>query len=431
MESIWTATASLPRFESLNGDIKTDVLIVGGGIAGVLCAYRLQQAGVNYALIEGERILNGITKNTTAKITSQHGLIYHKLLQKYGLEKAKGYLEANENAVKTYRKLCRNIDCDFEEKPSFVYAINKPKRIEKELEALERIGYQVKFVKDLPLPLSVSGAVRFHGQAQFHPLKFARAIVKGLRIYEETKALEFFPGEVVTNRGRIQTKKVIVATHFPIINKHGFYFLKMYQHRSYVLALKNAEDVGGMYVDEAQNGMSFRNYKDLLFIGGGDHRTGEKGGNWQELAAFAKAHYPQAKEAYRWATQDCITLDEIPYIGRYFARTAELYVATGFNKWGMTSAMVASELLCDMVLGKENPYVEIFSPQRSMLSKQLFINVGKAVINLLTPTAPRCPHMGCALKYNPQERSWDCPCHGSRFTEEKKVIDNPATEDMK
>lgn len=431
MHSVWTETVNAPRFERLNGDIKTDVLIVGGGMSGLLCAYELEQAGVNYVLVEAEKICGGITKNTTAKITSQHGLLYHKLCEKLGLEKAKGYLEANERALGKYRKLCLDIDCDFEEKPSFVYSVNKPKRIERELEALEKMGYPAKFVSYLPLPLSVSGAVRFDSQAQFHPLKFAYAIARGLNVYENTKVLEFTPSGVTTNRGKIEAEKIIVATHFPMLNKHGLYFLKMYQHRSYVLALQKAVDVGGMYVDDAPTGMSFRNYGDLLLLGGGDHRTGEKGGNWQELSAFAEEYYPQAKEVYRWATQDCMTLDEVPYIGRYSGTTAELYVATGFNKWGMTSSMVAAELLCDMVLEKENFYTELFSPQRSMLRKQLFINAGKAVINLLTPTVPRCPHMGCALKYNPQERSWDCPCHGSRFTEEKKLIDNPATGDMK
>ena len=431
MHSVWTETARPPRFEKLSGDIKTDVLIVGGGMAGLLCAYELEQAGVNYALVEAERICGGITKNTTAKITSQHGLLYHKILKRFGFEKTKGYLDANEAALNKYRELCKKIDCDFEEKPSFVYSLNKPKAIEKELETLERIGYPAKFVSHLPLPFSVLGAVRFDRQAQFHPLKFAYAIARRLCIYEDTKVIEFTPYAVITNRGKIKADKIIVATHFPMLNKHSFYFLKMYQHRSYVLALKNAVDVGGMYVDEAQKGMSFRNYKDLLLIGGGDHRTGEKGGNWQELSAFAEINYPQAKTVYRWATQDCMTLDEVPYIGRYSGTTSQLYVATGFNKWGITSSMVAAELLCDMILERDNPYTEVFSPQRSMLRKQLFINAGKTVLNLLTPTEPRCPHLGCALKYNPQERSWDCPCHGSRFTEEKKLIDNPATGDMK
>ena len=204
----------------------------------------------------------------------------------------------------------------------------------------------------------------------------------------------------------------------------------MYQHRSYVIALENAPNVHGMYVDEAQNGMSFRNFENLLLIGGGDHRTGKQGGNWQELRTFARQHYPNASEKYCWATQDCMTLDGVPYIGAYSAGTPDLYVATGFNKWGMTSSMVSAMILCDLVQEKQNPYAEAFSPSRTILRPQLAVNAWEAVVNLLTPSAKRCPHLGCALKWNPYEHTWDCPCHGSRFTKNGRLIDNPATGDL-
>ena len=427
MDSVWTQTAKAPRFEALKKDIQTDVLIIGGGPAGLLTAYMLDKAGVKYVLVEAERICGGITKNTTAKITSQHGLLYHRLIKKFGVEKARMYLEANEAAVKTYRKLCQHIDCDFEEKSAYVYSLNAPKKIENELRALEKIGFSAKFADGLPLPFSTAGAVRFDDQAQFHPLKFAYAIAQGLHIYEKTKVLELAPRTAVTSGGKITAERIVVATHFPFLNKHGLYFMKMYQHRSYVLALEGAPDVDGMYLDAAEKGLSFRNYDGLLLLGGGSHRTGEKGGNWQELAEFAEKHYPHARKCGQWATQDCMTLDGVPYIGQYSKRTPDLYVATGFNKWGMTSAMVAAEILKDKLLGRENPYEAVFSPSRTMLRPQLFANLGKTFVNLLTPTVPRCPHLGCALKYNAQERSWDCPCHGSRFTEDKKLIDNPAT----
>ena len=221
-----------------------------------------------------------------------------------------------------------------------------------------------------------------------------------------------------------------MATHFPFLNRHGSYFLKMYQHRSYVLALEHAANVGGMYVDEAAEGLSFRNAQGMLLLGGGSHRTGKQGGGWRELEAFAKRHYPRAHIRYRWAAQDCMTLDGVPYIGPYSARTENLYVATGFNKWGMTSAMAAAMLLTDMVQGKRPDDAPVFSPSRSMLRPQLALNALEAAASLLTPTAPRCPHMGCALKWNSQEHTWDCPCHGSRFTKKGKCIDNPATGDL-
>ena len=181
-----------------------------------------------------------------------------------------------------------------------------------------------------------------------------------------------------------------------------------------------------MYVDDAQCGLSFRNYKDLLLIGGGDHRTGKKGGNWQELRDFAKQYYSCAVERDNWATQDCMTLDGVPYIGVYSKGLPNCYVATGFNKWGMTSSMVAAMLLKDLILDKDNPYTEVFNPSRNMLKPQLFINGCEAVGNLLTLSKKRCPHMGCALKWNACEHTWDCPCHGSRFDIDGKVLDNPA-----
>ena len=431
MDSIWTKSENLPKFPALEGDLKTDVLIIGGGIAGILCAYFLKEQGVDYALAESRTLCSGITKNTTAKITSQHGLIYQKLLKSKGKELASMYLDVNQESIKKYARLAEKIDCDFEYKTNYVYSLNDRKKLEKETEALRQIGFAHQFTEHTELPLPVAGAIGFENQAQFHPLKFLAGISGDLNIYEHTFVSELKPNMAVTRYGNITFQKVIFATHFPMDNKHGMYFLKLYQHRSYVIALKNAADVNGMYVDETDCGMSFRNQKDFLLIGGGDHRTGKQGGNWQELRAFAKMHYPNAEEAACWATQDCMSLDSVPYIGQYSKGLPGCYVATGFNKWGMTSSMTAAGILTDMVLGKENPYAEVFNPSRSMLKAQLFINGFEATKNLLTISKKRCPHMGCALKWNAAERSWDCSCHGSRFGEDGGVIDGPAEGDLK
>lgn len=431
MESVWSKEVKLPGFDRLKGDIKTEVLIIGGGMAGILCAYLLEQAGVHTVVAEADRICSGVTKNTTAKITVQHGLIYHQLVNRFGVHKAGLYLRANEAALGEYRRLCRSIDCDFEEKDSYVYSLNDRQKIEKELQALRRIGFHAEFRENLPLPFSVAGAVRFSGQAQFNPLKFAAAITKGLQIYERTQVRSLIGNNAVTDHGRISAGQIIVATHFPFINTHGSYFLKMYQHRSYVIALENARQVDGMYVDEASKGMSFRNYGDLLLVGGGAHRTGKAGGGYRELENFAKRCYPDAVEKYRWAAQDCMTLDQVPYIGKYSALSGKVYTATGFNKWGMTSSMAAATILRDLVLGRKSPYTGVFSPSRSVLRPQLAVNALESSANLIGFSTKRCPHMGCALKWNTQEHSWDCPCHGSRFTEKGRLIDNPATRDLK
>lgn len=430
MRSLWKVTASLPEFPELVGDVRTDVLIIGGGIAGILTAYLLHEKGVKYVLVEKGRICSGTTGNTTAKITFQHGLIYDKILKSDGTEAARKYLAANRAAFDKYAELCGKTNCDYEIKDNYVYSTDDRRKLEKEVEALEKIGYIADLCENVPLPVKTVGAVKFPDQAQFNPLKFLSSVAEGLNIYENTFVREMRGNTAVTDKGKIRADTVIAATHFPFINKHGSYFLKLYQHRSYVIALENAQDVNGMYVDECDTGLSFRNYEGLLLLGGGGHRTGKKGGNWAELRAFAAKKYPDSREKHFWATQDCMSLDGIPYIGRYSAKTHGFYVASGFNKWGMTGSMTAAMLLSDMILGKRNGFASVFDPSRSIVKPQLFINGAEAVCNLLTPSKKRCPHLGCALKWNEAERSWDCPCHGSRFTEHGSVLDNPANGDL-
>ncbi len=428
MESIWQKGVQLPSFPKLNGDISTDVLIIGGGITGILTAYFLKQNGVDCVLVEKHRICSGTTGHTTAKITYQHGLIYHKLLKSGGAETARKYLEANHFAFSKYAELCGQIDCDYEIKDNYVYSVSDRKKLEDEMLSLEKIDYKAELRESLILPFPTVGAVKFADQAQFNPLKFIGAIAQELPVFENTFVQEMRGNTAITDCGNITAKTVIVATHFPFINKHGSYFLKLYQHRSYVLALENAQNVDGMYVDESKTGLSFRNYGKYLLLGGGGHRTGKKGGNWTELRHFTQLYYPQSREYCNWAAQDCMSLDDVPYIGKYSSRTSQLFTATGFNKWGMTGAMLSAQLLCDMVQGKRNDYAGIFSPSRSILRPQLFVNGFEAATNLLSFTGRRCPHLGCALHWNSAEHSWDCACHGSRFDENGRVLDNPAND---
>ena len=430
-KSVWTDSTLLPEFNRLEGDKKTDVLIIGGGMCGVLCAYYLELSGVDYMLVEGDKICSGITKNTTAKITSQHGIIYDKLIKDFGKEKAQMYLSANQSALCEYNKLCKDIDCDFEIKPAYTYSLVNPKKIEDEIKAVNSLGFKADFSNCDELPFKTEGAILFPNQAQFNPLKFIKSISGKLNIYENTFIKEIGNTTAIYDKGKIYAQKIIVTTHFPFINRHGSYFLKLYQHRSYVSAYENAANLNGMYVDEDLKGMSFRNYKNLLLIGGGSHRTGKKGGAWKEINEFSDKYYPDSELKYEWATQDCMTLDGIAYIGKYSKNTPNLYVATGFNKWGMTTSMVAAKILCKMVCGKTSKYKVIYSPQRSILKPQLLINGFEATTSLLTPCTKRCPHLGCSLKWNKSEHTWDCPCHGSRFEKNGKIIDGPATENLK
>lgn len=429
-ESVWRDTVSLPKFPTLKGEKKTDVLIIGGGICGVLLTYFLEKKGIDCILAEKEFLCGGATGNTTGKITFQHSLIFDRLIKSCGKDIAEGYLDINIKAVEEYKRLCKNIDCDFEIRDNYVYSLRNREKIEKEIIALERLGFSAKFEDSTELPIKIAGAVRCANQAQFNPLKFIGEIAKGLNIYENTKVCELKKNTAITENGSINAENIVVATHFPFINKHGGYFLKMYQHRSYVLGLCNAQRINGMYVDEDKKGMSLRSYGDILLLGGGGHRTGKNGGNWNELKIFADENYKNARVKYMWAAQDCISLDGMPYIGKYSAGTHNLFVASGFNKWGISGSMVSAMLLSDALAGEPNPYLKIFNTSRSILKPQLLANVFESVLGFATPTVKRCPHLGCALRWNRCEHSWDCSCHGSRFSEKGRVLDNPANNGL-
>ncbi len=421
----------MPQFPQLESSLHTDVLIIGGGLTGLLCARLLTNAGIDCALIEQGRLMQGVSGRTTAKLTSQHGLIYGKLLRKYGPEQARLYWQANQDAIDNLRMLAGNADCDFTLQNNYIYATGDTKPLEEEMAAYEGLRLPARWERSLPLPFPVTGALCFPNQAQFHPMKLAGHIAKGLKIYEHTKALTFADNRVQIPKGTVTAERIIVATHFPLLNKHGSFFIKLYQQRSYMIALENAPQLEGMYLDSAENGLSLRRVGKWLLLGGGGHRTGKQGLGWKLPELAAKEYFPQSQIATRWAAQDCMSLDGMPYIGRYSRATPNLYVATGLNKWGMSSAMAAAMLLTDLIRGRENPYISLFSPSRSILHRQLLYNSAETALNLLRPTVPRCPHLGCALHWNAEEHSWDCSCHGSRFDESGKVLDNPATDDMK
>ncbi|ELC8431025.1 FAD-dependent oxidoreductase [Clostridium perfringens] len=476
MKSVWSESCKFRKREALNKDIKTDVLVIGAGIAGILTAYMLKQKGREVVLIDAAETASGNTKNTTAKITSQHDLIYSKLITEFGEEKARQYAKANELAIKKYKEIIedKRIECDFEENPAYVYSLNEVDVLKEEVEAAKNLGIDAEFVQEANLPFKIKGAVKFNNQAQFNPLKFLRGISNELVIYENTRALEIKENLVVTSGGNITANNIVVATHYPIMNAPGYYFMKMHQERSYVLALENTSEIDGMYIDLNKEGYSFRTYNNLLLLGGISHRTGENedGGSYDELRKVAKRLYSKAKEKYYWSAQDCMTIDGIPYIGRYSSETPNIYVATGFNKWGMTSSMVSAMIISDMILEKENDFSEIFSPRRFDLSLSInniandLIETAKNFIaqKVYIPSSEiehiknghggiieyngekvgvyknkegkeffvstKCTHLGCQLSWNADELTWDCPCHGSRFDYKGRLIGSPATKDL-
>ena len=429
--SLWIKTTSHTPRPPLEGDRTADVLVIGGGMAGVLTAHLLREAGLRPVLVEAKTIGGGVTGNTTAKITAQHGLIYADLIKRFGSSTARQYYDANTQALGRYRTLAAQFPCDFEEKTAHVYSISDRRKLDREAEAYHGLGIPGTIVETPSLPFRTAGAIAMPGQAQFHPLKLLYALAEGLEIYEDTFVHKIKGHTAYTKKGAIRAKQIVLATHYPLINIPGLYFLKLFQHRSYVLALKGAPPVDGMYLDEREAGLSFRTHGDLLFVGGGDHRSGKQGGNYAELEAFTRKHYPQATAQARWATQDCMSLDSVPYIGKHRAGAQNLYVASGFNKWGMTGSMVAAGLLTDLIVHGKSEYAELYHPRRSMLTAQLFSNIGAAAVGLLSLGGPRCAHMGCKLHKNRAEGTWDCACHGSRFGKNGTLIQGPAKKGLR
>ena len=440
MDSIWTTTSGLCPREALCENLTADAVVIGGGIAGILTAWLLQEKGVDTVLLEADRICSGQTGNTTAKITLQHGLIYHKLIEKSGREQAGLYAEANRLAIAEYERIIeeKKLECGFRRCSSYLYSRTETERLRQEAEAAHSLGICARFTKQTELPFEVKGALRFYDQAVFHPLLFLKELAAELRIYEQTKVTAVEGHEVITSGGRIGAPHIVFATHYPFINVPGFYFLSMHQERSYVLALRDTRQMDNIYYGIDQDGLSFRKSGELMLLGGGSHRTGEnrEGGRYRDLRLAAEKLFPRSREVTRWSAQDCMPADGIPYIGRYAADRPGWYVATGFKKWGMTSAMVAGMLVSDLIIGNRNPWEEVFTPQRLNLQAaavSLMEDGMKSVHGLskgVFSAAPRCPHMGCALEWNPDEQSWDCPCHGSRFDSCGRLIDNPAQEDL-
>ena len=491
MKSYWIDTTKTKEFSKLDRDLNTEVCIIGGGITGLTTAYYLSKENVKTVVLEKERICMQTTGNSTAKITSQHGLFYNYLIEAQGKEKAKQYFDANEQAIKNIENIIKeeNIDCDFEKQSAYVFArkAEEVNKIRDEIEAVKELGGEAEFVDNLELPFKTFGAIEFKNQAQFNPCKYAQGLANSMKatIYESTKVVDVKEKggyyEVITEDGKIVTAKIIViATHYPIITAPGYYFLKMYQSMSYAIAVETNEKLfDGMYISSDTPNLSLRTAKygdkRLLIVVGLDHKTGESknlSGNYEALERIAKEFYSDSKVIYKWCTEDCISLDKIPYIGEFSVLMPNVYLATGYNKWGITNSNVAANIIMDKILGKKNQYEEVFTSTRlkpiknyqemgnmlKQVGKSLIVEkleipeerlkdikkgeggiieiegkkvgVYKAEDGKIFKINPVCSHLGCELSWNNLEKTWDCPCHGSRFTYDGKSIYAPSIKNL-
>ncbi len=464
MKSLWKKDTMVCANRGLEHDMSVNTVVIGAGMTGILTAYLLQKRGIDTIVLEAARIGSGQTGNTTAKITSQHGLFYSRMLHKVSRKRLKGYAMANEEAIDRFGQIVKEekINCDYKRLPAVLFTTDdcNIRKLKKEAEAAEMLGIHAYYndkVTDVSLKaVNAKAAVFFENQAQFHPLKFIKALSAKLTIYENTPVIAVKGHTVYTENARVEADHIVFATHYPFINMPGFYFMREHQERSYVLALKNTQELSAMYYSVDRDGLSIRRHEDILLLGGGNHRTGKKASCKNEeigytfLRKMKEKYYPEADVVSAWSAQDCMPHDDIPFIGKYSVFRPYWYVATGFKKWGMTSSMIAADIISDAIRMSTDcgvrtkdsgqgivRYAHVFSSQRWLLRAsfcKLMIDLWESTAGLIkgifSPADRKCPHMGCRLEWSDEEKSWDCPCHGSRFTNEGKLLDNPAQTDL-
>ncbi|MCM3634001.1 MULTISPECIES: FAD-dependent oxidoreductase [Paenibacillus] len=489
-QSYWLNSTKLPQFPSLKEDLKTDVVIVGGGISGVTLAYLLSKKGKSVVLLEAGEVLSGTTGHTTAKITCQHDVIYDEFLSHFGEKYAKQYYQANNEALSWIKQTVteQSIDCDFKEQDAWLYttSVDLVPDLKKELQAYQALGIEGELTDSTPLPFKTRAGLRMPKQAQFNPVKYLNkllelAVQQGVQVFEHTTATAVDkPSYVITKEGhKIESKQIVSCSHFPFYDDQQFFFARMYAERSYALCFKPKQEYPeGMFLSIDQSKRSLRSVmidgEQHIIVGGENHPTGQgicTIRHYETLEQFAEETFGIEKLLYRWSAQDLTTLDKLPFIGATDNKP-ELYVAAGYKKWGMTTGTAAALLLEKVITGERSPYVDLFAPKRfyadptiktfltyagnmakHMVKGKLFAsnrhaedleNGEGSVVSLHGKRAgayrdqegklfivdTTCTHMGCEVEWNSGDLSWDCPCHGSRFSYQGEVLDGPADKPL-
>jgi glycine/D-amino acid oxidase-like deaminating enzyme/nitrite reductase/ring-hydroxylating ferredoxin subunit len=485
--SLWSATTEMDEFPALEGGIEVDVAVVGAGITGVTVAHLLKREGKSVALLEMRRIGLGTTGNTTAKLTVGHSLVYAKL-SSHGPDAARLYAESNRQAISQMDTLAAElgIDCDWEPASNYVYTESSGRldKLEEELDAMRSAGILAEMTRETDLPFPVAGAIRVDEQAQFHPLKYLAGLVSripgdGSHVFEQTRATRVKSGEtaiVETSSGRVLARHVIVATQLPFLDR-GFFFAKAHPQKSFAVSAEVAEARAprGMYISIDEPTRSIRSAPSgdktrQLIVGGESRRPGDEQNDedaYRALEEFMRAEFAVESELH-WSAHDYIPVDGLPYIGRLRRGNERLHVATGFAKWGLTKGTIAARIITDAIVGRSNPWAALYDARRwtpRASAKSLAAENGRVarrfVADRIRPRpegeqlAPgegavirdglrhqavyrdesgnthvlsaRCPHLGCLVAWSEADKTWECPCHGSRFTAEGQLLQGPAT----
>jgi glycine/D-amino acid oxidase-like deaminating enzyme/nitrite reductase/ring-hydroxylating ferredoxin subunit len=494
--SLWAATTPETDYPRLEEEVSVDVAVLGGGITGLTTAHLLKTEGKTVALVEGKRIVCGVTGYTTAKLTVGHSLVYGRLLDTFGEAGARTYAASNRAAIERVAQLVEDlgIDCEFERASNFVYteSADQVDAIQQEVAAAGRAGVEAHFTTETDLPFRIHGAARVDGQAQFHPRKYLLPLAAtlpgdGSHVFEHTRAREVDETDgsctVVTDSGRIRAEYVVVATHLPFLDR-GFFFAKAHPRMSYAVAAEVSEAAAprGMYISIDRPTRSIRSTpsqeadRRFLLIGGEGHKPGlekDTRRRYEALERFLFERFEADPVQYRWSAHDYSPLDGVPYIGRLRRGSRAIYVATGFAKWGLTKGTLAAMVLTDAIVGRSNPWSQFYEAKRlkpraaartfakengqvalhfvgarlkrreAPADVELQPNEGRVVRlgrrhvamyrdedGAVHSFSARCTHLGCLVEWNTAERTWDCPCHGSRFTTTGAVVEGPAVSPL-
>ena len=488
--SPWFEAEPEVAFAAMDHDRRADVAVVGAGITGLTLARLLVDAGVEAVVLDAGPVCAGTSGYTTAKVTALHRLVYRELVERHGEERARAYAAANQGAVDRVAAFVESdgIDCDLVRAPAVTYTerADRVADAEREVDAARRFGLPVEFATTAPLPVRIRAAVRLDDQLHLHPRRYCLGLARhvaahGGTVHEHTRALTIESGPsgvaVQTDRGTVHADRAVLATHMPMLDR-GAFFARAHPYRSYALAARVRQAAPeGMYISVEEPTRSLRPAPmGRLIVGGEGHKAGHEADTRRHYAAlesWARECFDVESVEYRWSAQDYVTVDGFPYVGRLTAREERVLLATGFRKWGMTNGTAAAEILADLLLGRHNPWAEAFDATRiaprvsaaGLVKENLGVArhfVADRVAALRAPTAESlrpgegaiarhdgaraacyrdeegeihavsmtCTHLGCQVAFNTAERTWDCPCHGSRFDIDGRVLEGPAVKDL-